>query len=150
MTATGQSITASDNSGGNTERLSGLIEINAGIQPGDSGGALVNTSSHVIGMDTAASTGTAYQVTTAQAYAIPISTALHHRPPDRGGSAEHHRAHRSDRVPRHPGGSLGLVGRQRLRVGRLRFGGDLDQRGGRGQCTGRLDRAPRPGSPRGT
>ncbi len=76
VTATGQSITASDNSGGNTERLSGLIQINAGIQPGDSGGALVNTSSHVIGMDTAASTGTAYQVTTAQAYAIPISTAL--------------------------------------------------------------------------
>ena len=76
VTATNQSITASDDSGGNTERLSGLIEINAGIQPGDSGGALVNTSGQVIGMDTAASTGTAYQVTTAQAYAIPISTAL--------------------------------------------------------------------------
>ncbi len=76
VTATGQSITASDNGGGNTESLSGLIEINAGIQPGDSGGSLVNTSGQVIGMDTAASSGTAYQVTTAQAYAIPISTAL--------------------------------------------------------------------------
>ncbi len=76
VTATDQSITASDDSGGNTERLSGLVEINAGIQPGDSGGALVNTSGQVIGMDTAASTGTAYQVTTAQAYAIPISTAV--------------------------------------------------------------------------
>ncbi len=76
VTATNQSITASDDSGGNTESLTGLIEINAGIQPGDSGGSLVNTSGQVIGMDTAASTGTAYQVTTAQAYAIPIPTAL--------------------------------------------------------------------------
>ncbi len=76
VTATNQSITASDDSGGNTESLTGLIEINAGIQPGDSGGSLVNSSGQVIGMDTAASSGTAYQVTTAQAYAIPIPTAL--------------------------------------------------------------------------
>lgn len=76
VTATDQSITASDDSGGNTESLTGLIEMNAGIQPGDSGGSLVNNSGQVIGMDTAASTGTAYQVTTAQAYAIPIPTAL--------------------------------------------------------------------------
>jgi len=76
VTATNQSITASDDSGGNAESLTGLIEINAGIQPGDSGGSLVNTSGQVVGMDTAASSGTAYQVTTAQAYAIPIQTAL--------------------------------------------------------------------------
>ena len=74
--ATDQSITASDNGGGNAENLSGLIEINAGIQPGDSGGPLVGTSGQVIGMDTAASTGTGYQVAANQAYAIPIATAL--------------------------------------------------------------------------
>jgi S1-C subfamily serine protease len=76
ITALDQSITASDDGGGNAENLTGLIEINAGIQPGDSGGPLVNTSSQVIGMDTAASTNSGYQVTGNQAYAIPISTAL--------------------------------------------------------------------------
>jgi S1-C subfamily serine protease len=76
ITALNQSITASDNGGGNAENLTGLIEINAGIQPGDSGGPLVNTSSQVIGMDTAASSSNGYQVTGSQAYAIPIGTAL--------------------------------------------------------------------------
>ncbi len=71
-----QAITASDSGGGNAENLTGLIEINAAIQPGDSGGSLVNTSGQVIGMDTAASTGSGYQVSGSQAYAIPIATAL--------------------------------------------------------------------------
>ena len=73
--ATNQSITASDDNGGNSENLTGLIEINAGIQPGDSGGSLVNTSGQVMGMDTAAS-GTSYETSGSQAYAIPIGTAL--------------------------------------------------------------------------
>ncbi len=76
VVALNQSITASDDGGGNSESLTGLIEINAGIQPGDSGGSLVNTSGQVIGMDTAASTGSSYQVSGTQAYAIPIATAL--------------------------------------------------------------------------
>ena len=76
IVALGQSITASDKGGGNSENLTGLIEVNAAIQPGDSGGSLVNTSGQVIGMDTAASTGSGYQVSGAQAYAIPIATAL--------------------------------------------------------------------------
>jgi S1-C subfamily serine protease len=69
-----QTITASDEDGGNSETLNGLIETNAGIEPGDSGGSLVNANSQVIGMDTAASTG--YETSGTQAYAIPISTAL--------------------------------------------------------------------------
>jgi S1-C subfamily serine protease len=73
--ATDQSITASDDNGGNSENLTGLIEINAGIQPGDSGGSLVNASGQVMGMDTAAS-GSSYQTSGSQAYAIPIGTAL--------------------------------------------------------------------------
>ena len=79
--ATGQSITASDSSGGNVEQLTGLLETDANIQPGDSGGPLVNTSGEVVGMDTAA--GTAYATTptgqagaTTQGFAIPISSAL--------------------------------------------------------------------------
>ena len=76
ITGLDKSITASDGGGGNAENLQGLIEINAGIQPGDSGGPLVDTSAQVIGMDTAASTSSDYQVTGSQAYAIPISTAL--------------------------------------------------------------------------
>jgi S1-C subfamily serine protease len=76
ITALDQSITASDDGGGNSENLSGLIEVNAGIQPGDSGGSLVNAQGQVLGMDTAASADSTYQVSATQAYAIPIQTAL--------------------------------------------------------------------------
>jgi S1-C subfamily serine protease len=71
-----QAITASDSGGGNSENLTGLIEMNCDIQPGDSGGSLVNASGQVVGMDTAAATGTGVDGATSQAYAIPISTAL--------------------------------------------------------------------------
>ena len=80
VTALNQSITASDQGDGTSEQLSGLIETNANIQPGDSGGALVNTSGQVLGMDTAASAGFSFQSNDqssgAQGYAIPINTAL--------------------------------------------------------------------------
>ena len=76
ITGLNKSITASDDGGGNAENLQGLIEINAPIQPGDSGGPLVNTNGQVLGMDTAASSNSGYQVTGSQAYAIPINTAL--------------------------------------------------------------------------
>ena len=80
VTALNQSITASDEGDGTSEQLSGLIETNANIQPGDSGGALVNTSGQVLGMDTAASAGFSFQSNDqssgTQGYAIPINTAL--------------------------------------------------------------------------
>ena len=80
VTATNQSITAQDSGDGTSEQLSGLIETNADIQPGDSGGALVNTSGQVLGMDTAASGGTTFQYNGQsqgnQGFAIPINTAL--------------------------------------------------------------------------
>ena len=80
VTALNQGITASDEgSGANSEQLTGLIETNADIQPGDSGGALVNSYGQVIGMNTAASSGTQFQSesgqSAAQAYAIPIDNA---------------------------------------------------------------------------
>ena len=70
VTALDQTITASDQNGGNAEQLSGLIETNAAIQSGDSGGPLYGSSGTVIGMDTAASSGGQ-----AEGYAIPIATA---------------------------------------------------------------------------
>ncbi len=80
VTALNQSITASDEGSGNSEQLSGLIETNADIQPGDSGGSLVNSYGQVIGMDTAASSGTQVQSQSGQAaeqaYAIPVNEAL--------------------------------------------------------------------------
>src|SRR5271166_1412511 len=57
VTALNQSITASDEGSGTSEQLSGLIETNADIQAGDSGGSLVNSYGQVIGVDTAASSG---------------------------------------------------------------------------------------------
>jgi S1-C subfamily serine protease len=80
VTALNQSITASDALSGLNEQLTGLIEANADIQPGDSGGSLVNSYGQVIGVDTAASSE--YQLqgqsgqTAEQAYAIPIDQAL--------------------------------------------------------------------------
>jgi S1-C subfamily serine protease len=56
VTGLNQAITASDEGGGNAEHLTGMIETNANIQPGDSGGALANTAGQVIGINTAAST----------------------------------------------------------------------------------------------
>ncbi len=55
-----------------SETLDGMIEIQADVVAGDSGGAVLDSDGEVIGMTTAASSGTA--VTTA--YAIPIDDAL--------------------------------------------------------------------------
>ncbi len=76
ITALNQSITASDDLDGANEQLTGLIEVNADIQPGDSGGSLVNTAGSVIGIDTAASQGYSFQSSGSQGYAIPINEAL--------------------------------------------------------------------------
>ena len=79
VTALNQSITASDELSSVSEQLSGLIETNAPIQPGDSGGSLVNSYGQVIGMDTAASSSDQTQgqsSTATQAYAIPINEAV--------------------------------------------------------------------------
>jgi S1-C subfamily serine protease len=79
VTGLGQAITASDDSSGTSERLTGLIRTNADIQPGDSGGPLVNKAGRVVGIDTAASAGTGNQLrssTATQAFTIPINEAL--------------------------------------------------------------------------
>jgi S1-C subfamily serine protease len=76
ITGLRQSVVVSDDQGG-TESLTGMIETDAGVQPGDSGGPLLNKARKVIGMDTAGSTQYVFRSSTAtQAYAIPIAKAL--------------------------------------------------------------------------
>jgi S1-C subfamily serine protease len=72
-----QSIAAQDSSDGTTEQLSGLIEVDAPIQPGDSGGALVDANGKVIGIITAGSEplSNASRQTATQGFAIPIAAA---------------------------------------------------------------------------
>jgi len=80
ITALDQSITASDEISSSSEQLNGLIETNANLQPGDSGGPLTDSSGSVLGIDTAASSGFQFQggstAGSTQSYAIPIDTAL--------------------------------------------------------------------------
>jgi len=80
VTALNQSITASDEGDATSEQLTELIETNADIQPGDSGGSLVDTSGDVLGIDTAASAGFSFQSSGQssgnQGYAIPINEAI--------------------------------------------------------------------------
>lgn len=75
ITGVQQSIVVSNDPAG-TESLIGLIETDAGLQPGDSGGPLFNSAGKVIGMDTAASTGYTFRSTATDGYAIPIANAL--------------------------------------------------------------------------
>jgi S1-C subfamily serine protease len=76
VTALDQSITATDETGGNASHLTGLIQVAADIQPGDSGGPLVDRAGRVIGMNTAATAGFRYSASGGQGYAIPINHAL--------------------------------------------------------------------------
>ena len=76
IVALDQAVTASDIGGGNAEQLTGMIEINAPLQPGDSGGPLINPSSLVIGMDTAASATNRVESQSSVGFAIPITRAL--------------------------------------------------------------------------
>jgi S1-C subfamily serine protease len=76
VTGVAKSITVSDDQGG-SERLTGLIETDAALQPGDSGGPLMNAKGKVIGVDSAAATGFTFRVASASdSYAIPINTAV--------------------------------------------------------------------------
>lgn len=75
VSATGRSINVA-NDHGSREQLSNLIQIDASISPGDSGGAVVNGSGQVIGMITAAATYQPNQRVSNIGYAIPVNAAI--------------------------------------------------------------------------
>ncbi len=77
VTATGQTITASDEEG-SSETLTGLIQTDANVQAGDSGGPLLDSSGRVVAMTTAASANGGFRFADASStgYAIPIAKAL--------------------------------------------------------------------------
>jgi S1-C subfamily serine protease len=66
-----RTIVASDQNSGLTETLYGMMQTNADVRPGDSGGPLADAAGRVIGIDTAAGGNTVYS-----GYAIPINRAL--------------------------------------------------------------------------
>jgi len=75
VTALDQTITASEG-GSNSETLSGMIESDALIYEGDSGGALVNTAGQVVGMITAGQAQGFRSSASDVGYAIAANTAV--------------------------------------------------------------------------
>ena len=69
VTALNRTIRASNDSGG-SETLTGMIQMDALIEPGNSGGPLVDSSGYVIGMDTAAASADG---ATPIGFALPIN-----------------------------------------------------------------------------
>ena len=78
VTAVNQTITAGDPGGSITqETLHGMLQTNANIVSGDSGGAVANSAGQVIGMVTAGNDGGfSVQQQSSVGYAIPINTGL--------------------------------------------------------------------------
>jgi len=71
ITGLGASVTAASEDGTSPETLGGMVETDANVLAGDSGGPLFDAQGEVVGIDTAGSSGGA-----PDAYAIPIARAL--------------------------------------------------------------------------
>ena len=76
ITALNRTITASDAGSNTSETLHNMLQTNAPIAEGDSGGPLSNAAGQVIGIDTAANTQSFGGPGTSQGFAIPINRAL--------------------------------------------------------------------------
>jgi len=75
ITGVDQTITASEGNG-RSETLNGMIQSDATISPGDSGGALVNSAGQVVGMITAGEAQGFRNSSSQVAYSISTNTAL--------------------------------------------------------------------------
>src|ERR1700752_676463 len=84
VVALNQTVSATDTLTGADETLGGLIQADAAIRPGDSGGPMVNGAGQVIGMNTAATDS--YKMSGGQGFAIPIGTAMGVAGQIRGGA----------------------------------------------------------------
>ncbi|ORV44849.1 S1C family serine protease [Mycobacterium conspicuum] len=83
VVAVNQSVHASDSLTGAEESLNGLIQVDAPIKPGDSGGPIVNSAGQVIGMTTAATDN--FKMSGGAGFAIPIGHAMGVAAAIRGG-----------------------------------------------------------------
>jgi S1-C subfamily serine protease len=85
--ALNQTITASEG-GSQSEQLTGMIQSDAPISPGDSGGPIVNSAGQVVGMITAGDVrGFRSQTTSTVDYSIPTDTAISYVNKIRSGEA---------------------------------------------------------------
>jgi len=74
ITGLGRTITVNDDQGGSVQLID-LLETDAPLRPGDSGGPLLDSASRVIGMDSAASPSFSFRGSS-DGYAIPINRAV--------------------------------------------------------------------------
>ncbi len=75
VTGIDETITVGDPGSGEFDRMSGLIETDAALAPGDSGGPMFNADGEVIGISTAADGRRQFPGQSGESYAVAIDTA---------------------------------------------------------------------------
>ncbi|MGH3825390.1 MAG: S1C family serine protease [Pseudonocardiaceae bacterium] len=76
VTALNRTVTVSDTVTGESQQLTGMIRVTANVQPGNSGGPLVNTAGQVVGVVTAGSASSRGPPAGGEGFAIPINDAI--------------------------------------------------------------------------
>src|SRR3990172_12494658 len=77
-------------SGGNTRPIRNMIQIDAAVNPGNSGGPLINCQGEVIGVNTLLENPTGDNVNVGVAFAVPINAAKQSLPDMRAGRTVSH------------------------------------------------------------